>query len=892
MHGNDPREFSEVAVGMSSSADATAALTRSQQPVNTEPAQTELGRGDLLGAWRLQRRLGQGGMGAVYLAERADGHFEQLAAIKLIRGVPQAQTLVQFARERQILAALQHPHIARLLDGGATPGGQPYLVMEYVEGEPIDAYCRRHALGLPARLTLFQQVCRAVQFAHQRLIVHCDLKPSNVLVRSDGTPVLLDFGIARALDRQRVQEIVGSSYMTPGYASPEQLRGEEVTTASDVFALGLILFELITGRRARMDGDDRTITQLRTALVRPSQLAEAVPWKARLYGDLDAIVLRASADAVINRYASAEDLARDIDRYVAHQPVRAQLQTMRYRFTRLLRRRWPIAAAAALFVVLIAGFTWRLVVARDHARAAERAARVHAKTADKVSDFLVSVFDVSNPQLNQDREISARAVLDEGAKRIESELIDEPQTKAKLLRTLATAYRHIGAPMRSAELFRQAIGLYLDPRVDDPLAAAAATSELAVVESNEIPGADAVADARRSLALRERYAPNDALAMGDAYNTLGIALEGKDQFDEAEKALRKSLELRRAAHADPSSIASCLSNLGLVIANRANSKGALPYFEEALKLRAASVGERSTPYQNTLQLYGLNLVRSGDYARGVPILERNLALCIDLYGNDSTHTAGAHNELGSAVHDLGRFREAAAHYREAMRIDTEKTGADAAILPLNNLASAYEDMGDYAQALPLFERSLASRAKLLAADDTRVLHAKQNLSRILLDLHDTARAKPLVDEAVAVFRARFGENNMNTVKAELALGTWYSVAGHRAELSALLDTLHGATIEFTPLMNARVHALEGDVAEASHDTGAMLSARRNAWEVMRNAFGDQHPQTAEFAVDYADALAAHARADEAKAFIAPYIPVLDTALVADAPARRALARWR
>jgi len=239
--------------------------------------ETELAEGDRLGAWRLLRRLGSGGMGAVHLAERADGHFEQQAAIKLIRGLPGSDTLVHFARERQILATLQHPRIARLLDGGATPGGQPYLVMEYVEGEPIDAYCRDHRLDLRARLALFRSVCDAVQFAHQRLIVHCDLKPSNVLVRTDGTPVLLDFGIARALDRPRAAEADG--YFTPGYASPEQLAGETLTTASDVYALGLVLFELVTGRKPRVDAADRTVARLAEAQVRPSELAGDMPWR-------------------------------------------------------------------------------------------------------------------------------------------------------------------------------------------------------------------------------------------------------------------------------------------------------------------------------------------------------------------------------------------------------------------------------------------------------------------------------------------------------------------------------------------------------------------------------------------------------------------------------------
>ncbi|HEX7769767.1 MAG TPA: serine/threonine-protein kinase, partial [Dokdonella sp.] len=337
--------------------------------------ETELDVGDEIGAWRLLRRIASGGMGAVYLAERADGHFEQVAAVKLIRGIANADTFTLFARERQILATLQHPNIARLLDGGATPGGQPYLVMEYVEGAPIDRYCDEQGLGLRERLDLFRAVCAAVQFAHQRLIVHCDLKPSNVLVRADGTPVLLDFGIARALDRPRIAEIGDAHYFTPGYASPEQLREASVTTASDVYALGLVLFELVTGRKARMDTADHTVSMLARAQVRPSQLVADVPWRNRIAGDLDAIVLRATADQPAERYASAQVLADDIARFLGHRPVLARAQTLRYRLARLLRRRWPLALAGAAAMLLVAAFTWRLAVEGERARAAEQEAR-------------------------------------------------------------------------------------------------------------------------------------------------------------------------------------------------------------------------------------------------------------------------------------------------------------------------------------------------------------------------------------------------------------------------------------------------------------------------------------------------------------------------------------
>jgi eukaryotic-like serine/threonine-protein kinase len=394
--GADPLQIAEVDAMLVADAQTSAwADGQSLRSGDATSSDVELGAGDKLGSWRLLHEIGSGGMGAVYLAERSDGHFDQRVAIKLIRGIPDTETFVHFARERQILAKLQHPHIARLLDGGATPGGQPYLVMEHIEGVPIERYCADHALDLKARLQLFQQVCAAVQYAHQRLIVHCDLKPSNVLVRDDGTPVLLDFGIARALDQQASvkDDIAASAWITPLYASPEQLRGGVVTTASDVFSLGLILFELLAGRRARVDADDHTITLLGKAAVRPSDLAESMPWRARLRGDLDAIVQRATASDPAQRYESAESLSRDLQLHLDHRPVVARASSLRYRSARLVRRRWPVFAAGAALLLLASAFTWQLVRERDRAIGAEQEALIEAHTAERVSDFLVSVLN-------------------------------------------------------------------------------------------------------------------------------------------------------------------------------------------------------------------------------------------------------------------------------------------------------------------------------------------------------------------------------------------------------------------------------------------------------------------------------------------------------------------
>jgi len=873
---------------------ATEASGPGPLPTPANLPETELDQGDRLGAWRLLHRLAQGGMGAVYLAERADGHFEQRAAIKLIRGVPNAEMLAHFTRERQILATLQHPHIARLLDGGATPGGQPYLVMEYVEGEPIDVFCSQKNLSLDARLRLFEQVCGAVQFAHQRLVVHCDLKPSNVLVRADGTPVLLDFGIARALDRQRGADAVETGYFTPGYASPEQLRGEAVTTASDVYALGLILFEMVTGRKARVDAADRTIALLGDAAVRPSQLAGAVSWRGRIAGDIDAIVLRATAAEPVARYAAANALANDIQRYRALRPVSARAQTPAYVAARLLRRRWPVFVAGALGVLLVAAFTWRLAAERDRALAAERDARVQATTAGRVSDFLVSVFNVSNPKLNQQRDITAREVLDQGAARIHAELGDQPQVKAKLLDTLATAYRFIGQPAKTVDLFRESIDLYLDPRVNDPLAAAAALSQLAVAyANNSYPRADAEAAARRSLDLRERNGA-EALALADAYNTLGIVLESEDRFDEAATMLQKGLVLRRANGATPSTIASSLHNLGLVATNRGDAKAAIAYYSEALDLRRNSMGEHNPEYQTTLTNYGMSLGRAGEAAKAAPVLEQNLVLARELYGDDSAHTGAAHNELGSVLHDLGRFGDAIAHYREALRIGEATQGEASAdyAKPLNNLASAYEDMGDVAAAIPLFRRSLAIRARTLPGDDPMVLRADYNLARALTRTEALAEAKPLLDSALAGFLKRNGETNASTAKVELWIGKWHLRSGDVAEAEESLKILQAWKAPFTPLMRAQRAAFGADTASARHDTAAALAARKEAWDTMREAWGEQHPLTGEYAIAYASALADAGRAEEGAAIAKPLLPVIDAAFAQGAPVRRELARWR
>ncbi|MEK0266535.1 serine/threonine-protein kinase [Stenotrophomonas rhizophila] len=349
--------------------------------------------GQRLGPWRLSRLLAVGGMGVVFLAERADALYRREVAIKLMRRTYDPVLATRLASESQILADLQHPHIARLYDVGVAEGGQPYLVMEYVQGEPLDVACSTLGLPLAARLRLFSQICRAVQAAHSQSVVHCDLKPANVLVRPDGQPVLLDFGIAHLLGD------AGDAvdYLTPAYASPERLAGRPASIAGDVYSLGVMLEALLSDRA---QGHGR-----------------AVP------ADLRAIAAKARAADPVERYASAEALAEDLERYLAHRPVRARRPSRWHRARLLLRRQWRVGLVTALVAAMVVVFVLRLSEAR-------RQAEQNAVAAAGIADVLVAAFDAADPGLRNGTPMTAREVLDLGARRIEHDRTVSPALRA------------------------------------------------------------------------------------------------------------------------------------------------------------------------------------------------------------------------------------------------------------------------------------------------------------------------------------------------------------------------------------------------------------------------------------------------------------------------------
>jgi len=410
-----------------------------------EPADDQTGR--VIGRWRVLRELGRGGMGEVLLAERADGEFAQAAALKrLKRGMDSDELLRRFAQERRILATLVHPHIARLLDGGIDSDGRPFFAMEYVEGEPITLFAQQRGLGVRERLELMQRVCEAVAYAQSRLVVHRDLKPSNILVDTSGAPRLLDFGIAKLLADSGEQALTGSGLrvLSPAYAAPEQILGETISTATDVYALGLLLFELLTGqlphRRSAvaLEGMADSLssdTAERPSLVLKREDAEIAQraYRARavererfaraMVGDLDRIVLTALRREPERRYASAAALAEELRLFLDGRPIAARADTSGYRLRKFVRRH-QVAALATMLVLLsllggLGAALWQADIARGHAadalREAQRAEQ-QAQRADRVKNFVVSLFEASNPErARQGSQITAQELVQDAA---------------------------------------------------------------------------------------------------------------------------------------------------------------------------------------------------------------------------------------------------------------------------------------------------------------------------------------------------------------------------------------------------------------------------------------------------------------------------------------------
>jgi serine/threonine-protein kinase len=886
----------------------------------------ELASGDTLGTWRLGEELGQGGMGSVFLAERNDGHFKQRAAIKLLHGLPTPEALEFLAQERQIMAGLAHPHIARLLDGGATPRGRPYLVMEYVEGVPIDRYCREWRLAPQAILKLFLEVCDAVAFAHQRLVVHCDLKPSNILVNPEGRPLLLDFGIARLLDSGVLQggapEGAGQTYaFTPRYASPEQRAGGKVSTASDVYSLGLLLAELLD--------------------IPPGKGAATTRVPA---GELRAIAAKASAPDPAHRYASVYALAEDLQRYQARQPLRALPTTPAYIAKKFIQRRWPWLLSAGLFAVTVGGFTLRVVVerngaehargvaehARDDARTAqadallqrdlattaqaqaltgrdravtaerkalgaEQSARDEALTTREVSNFMVGLFSGADPDTTGKQDVSAVAIVARGRERIETELKGQPAIQAAMFATLARVYENMGRPRDAVALLTRAIETERALKPARPLQLAAALDRLALLKVNLFEDAKAEPLAREARRLFARHAPEESQDTANNLRTLSLALGGLGRFDEAEELILRAWRIQQNIGAPDSDARNIMQhNLAYHYRRAGKLDLAETHFRRALEGKARRIGEKHPSYLNSLEGLAQVLVRLRRLDEAETLLRRSVALRREIYGANSLKVSAALNELAQPIHDSGRLGEAAQIYAETLTIQAAASGLRSLTyaVTLNNLASAHEDMGDFAQAEKAYRESLAIRMATLPESDLSVARLRDNLGKLLLRMGRFDEAGALLERAFEVHRRTFGDKHGDTFASGVALADYRRQTGDINAAQSLLEKMQETAAAMSApnriaflRQRALLSAQLGTLDSALHDL-------REAEQLAAQFYNTAHPRAWLIKLERAEILQRNKDSSAAAELAAEVLKHVDTVLVAHSPIRERIGRLR
>jgi serine/threonine-protein kinase len=740
-----------------------------------------------IGAYRLVRTLGEGGMGAVYLGARDDDQFERLVAIKVIRAaMAQSPALqIRFRTERQILANLDHPNIARMLDGGITRDGSPYLVMEYIDGIALDAFCREHALSLDARLRLFRTLCTAVDYAHRHLVVHRDLKPANVLVMADGTPKLLDFGIAKLLDPYQIgadPAVTRGSQrlLTPDYASPEQILGKPVSTATDVYALGILLFELTTGERPCTVTGSEPIAQALAICEQEPETPSTVcsrnqylpPDQARrIRGDIDSIVLKALRKDPEQRYASASQLLAEVDRYLSGHPVDAAGQGITYRVGKFAQRhRIGVAFAASAFLLIVSFSVAMAVLAR-------RATQGEAK-ARREDEFLASIFKAATPEGSKGEAVTARQLLDQAAGRIDTELTSDPQLRASMSEDVGQAYEELGLYDQAMPLLERAVDLTRQTEGESGGDYADTLFNLANVYRLKSEFQRAEPLFRRALALNEAKYGKNSLQTAHSLSGLGECLYLQDKDAEAEQLLRRALAIERPL--PDSSQGPTRNYLALVLERRGAYPEAASLLREATEITGRTEGKQSNDYLVSLHNLTGARIDMGDLDGAAASEKEVLATRQKVWGRDHPDTAYSLNNLGWIYLEQGNWQEAEPLLRENLEV-TRKLGTTPDpryVGALGNWGRLLQQKGDYADAASAFDQAqyllaLGSRSQSWVA-------AKILIYQSLLDVDrgQLPESIELAERAVKMQKQLGGDASPPLASGLLALGVANLLSGH------------------------------------------------------------------------------------------------------------------
>jgi eukaryotic-like serine/threonine-protein kinase len=731
------------------------------------------------GPYRLTRPVGEGGMGVVYLGVRDD--LDSVAAIKILRDAWLSPARRErFASEQRILAQLNHPAIARLYDADALPGGTPWIAMEYVEGVPITSYCGQQSRSATDRLRIFRDACEAVQYAHVHMVVHRDLKPSNILVSADGQVKLLDFGISRqldAIDRATAPTLTGVRHLTPAYAAPEQIRGEATTVQTDVYALGVILYELLGGRPP-FDLSTLSPAEAERLLVeseptRPSVAARDATasvggLSAAAWSDLDVLVLTAMHKDPSHRYSSVEALVRDLDHYLANQPLDARPDSIGYRGRKFVRRNWrAVSAAAAILIVIVSlvGFyTARLTAARN-------AAIAQAARTDRIQRFMLRLFNGGEKDAGPADDLRVVTIVDRG--RQDAQMLDrEPLVQAELYYTLGGIYQKLGKLDQADQLLRSSIEMRRTLLGADAPDVASGTTALARLRSDQARFEEAEKLAREALALLRGRVRADDPQIADATTALGEILEQRGAYDQAIATLQEAVNLRAAPGTDPSDLAATLYELANVHFYAGHYDESELLNQRVLAMHTQLFGASNPLVADDLINLGAIQHERGKYTESERFYRRALEITRAWYGADSYRTASNLTMLGRSLYYQRRLDEARTLLTEALAIQERVFGK---IHP--RVASALNDLGNVAMGQSRFDDAEAAFRRIgdiyrsiYGPHDYHVGVATSNLAGVFLNRKDYLTAEKMYREAASLFAETQSPDHLNTGIARIKLG--------------------------------------------------------------------------------------------------------------------------
>lgn len=804
--------------------------------------------GRRLGAYRLVRPIGAGGMSQVFLAEPVEEDIERQVAIKVIaEKAGKASLLRALRRERQIMARLDHPNIARSLDGGTTEEGLPYVVLEYIDGMPVTDFCDTARLTIAQRLVLFSKICDAVDYAHRHLVVHRDLKPSNILVTNDGEPKLLDFGVAKLLDATRslpTEDLTKTQerFLTPQYASPEQIAGHAASTASDTFSLGVLLYELLTGLRprevegrsadARHDGSSRAYfssPSTAATMVHPpgalhvleppdhraeARVATPQQLQRQLAGDLDSIVLQCLAHLPEQRYRNVGELAEDIQRYLSGLPVKARSSHWSYHVEKFVRRhRLGVALGLLAFLglgVLATGLIWQ---GQQMARERDRAQQAKAE-AEEVTQFLTHAFLLSDPYQSSPSshlpgdQITVQEVLDYSSERIRGELTDQPNLQARLMHTIGVVKGGLGEVAEATALNREA------------------------------------------LAIRRR-SEDRPLEIIESLNALGINLAGADRLDEAEPLFAEALAMARQVDSGGENLlAESLTNQAMLWLMQGRELAAAEgLMREALGIRQEVLDpDHRQVVQSRLYLSQL-LIRKGDLAEAEGILQQALESCVRAEGEDHAQVASILVNLAGLLTQLGNFEVAETHYLRVLEIQEGKLGEahPNALQARAELGLFYREKGDYEASERTLLQTLEVRRRLAPDDHKGEANLLNNLGLVFLDQGQVGEAEAYFREALAILSAAPSVSIRGRPYYLRNLGIALHAQGKAAEAESLfrqafelLEAEQG--LESPNVANAMTSLASALVSLGRYEEALDLS--RRAESILVDIFGSAHARVA------------------------------------------------